>query len=175
MRILITYHTQSGNTEKVAKAMQEALINEEVTLIPVSEAKPDDFETWDIVFLGSGVYGGMIGKNLRQFMKRVVNLPEKFVLFTTHSSNEYETHIKAFNKIRRSIQESNSQVIAEFDCLGENKSITPERRELFLQNLAPEKQKEALEFMEKLKGHPNADDLEDAKKFVIDLMNKITS
>lgn len=173
MRILIAYHSQTGNTEKVAKAMQEALSNEEVTLLPADEVKSETFETYDIVFLGSGVYGSLIGKSLRQLMKRVVHLPEKFILFSTHSSIGHDTHIKAFSKIRRSIEDSNCEVVAEYDCLGENKAITPERREIFLKTLTEEKRKEAENHMEKLKGHPNAEDLDDTKKFVIDLMKEL--
>ena len=175
MRVLITYHSQTGNTEKVARAIQEALSNENVTLLPASDVKAETFETYDIVFLGSGVYGSIIGKSLRQLMKRVVNLPEKFVLFTTHSSIGRNAHIKAFSKIRRSIEDSNCEVIAEYDCLGENNAITADRRKLFLQNLSPSERKEAEDHIEKLKGHPNAEDLEDTKKFVIDLMNAIAN
>ncbi|NHI91534.1 MAG: hypothetical protein EAX96_03455 [Candidatus Lokiarchaeota archaeon] len=173
LKILITYHSQTGNTEKIAKGMKEALKNEDVTLLPATESKPETFDTYDIVFLGSGVYGGIIGKSLRNLMHRVVNLPGKFVLFSTHSSISHETHIKAFSMIRKSLEESNCEIVAEYDCLGENREITPERRELFLQSLPKEKQKEALEHIEKLKGHPNIEDVENAKKFVFNLMKKL--
>ena len=173
MRVLIAYHSQTGNTEKVAKAMQEALSNEDVTLLPADEVKSETFETYDIVFLGSGVYGSLIGKSLRQLMKRVVNLPERFVLFSTHSSVGHDAHIKAFSKIRRSIEESNCDVIAEYNCLGENHAITPERREMFLQTLSDKKRNEAEQHIEKLKGHPNAQDLDETKKFIIDLMKEL--
>ncbi|MHA1798120.1 MAG: flavodoxin family protein [Candidatus Helarchaeota archaeon] len=172
MKILIVYHSQTGNTEIIAKVMNDTLkIDNQVTLLRASDVKPEVLQDYDIVFLGSSVYGGLVGKSLRQLMKRVFYLPEKFVLFSTHSSNDYVTHVKAFRKIRKSIEESNSKIIDEFDCLGENKAITPERQEIFMKNLDPDERRKAKEYLKLLKGHPNEEDIENARKFVINLIN----
>ncbi len=173
MKILIAYHSQTGNTKLIAETMNEALLKENVTLLPAIDVDPKTLEFYDLVIIGSGIYGGQVGKSIKKLMKNAINLPEKFILFSTHSSEDRETHIKAFARIRKVIEGDFRQVLTEFDCLGENKMATPERQELFLANLTPEKRKEAEEYIQKLKGHPNIDDLNAARDFIKSIIKEM--
>jgi flavodoxin len=60
MKILITYFTQSGNTEKVAHALKNGLHTQDVKLKTITETNPDEFINYDLVFLGSGVYASRV-------------------------------------------------------------------------------------------------------------------
>jgi len=173
MKVLIAYHSQTGNTKLIAETMNEELSNDEVTLLPAADVDPETLETFDLVILGSGIYGGSVGKSVKKLMRKAINLPEKFILFSTHASDSREMHVKAFGRIRKVIEGDFRQIVSEFDCLGENKLMTAEREQMFIATLAPEKQKEAEEHVQNLKGRPNSDDIEQARVFIKDIINKL--
>ena len=170
MKILIAYHTMTGNTELIAKSMAEGLEGHEVVLQRAGEADPSNWSDYELVFLGSGVYAGAAGKSIKKLMKAATLLPKKFVLFSTHASPDSAIHKQAFRKVRELINEAGSEVCAEFDCLGETKNITEDQREAQLQSLPPDQRKAAEEQYKQLQGHPNAEDLEEAKRFARSLI-----
>ena len=59
MKILIAYHSDTGNTEKVGNAIKETLAGEgqDVTAMAAKEADPSTLGSYDLVVLGSGIYG----------------------------------------------------------------------------------------------------------------------
>ncbi|NVM01071.1 MAG: flavodoxin domain-containing protein [Candidatus Helarchaeota archaeon] len=153
MKILICYHTITGNTEKVAKSMKEGLAEENVTLIPANDVDSASLASYDVVFLGSGTYAASVGKSVRKLIKNAEALPSKFVLFYTHASPGPN---KCFYRVEKQIARKNSSILEKFECLGATKpnkeqldAMTPEQREAY----------------NKLSGHPNETDLENAKKF----------
>lgn len=58
MRSLVLYSSVTGNTEKVARQIANALRRKEheVTLVRVNEETNVDLLTYDLVFLGSAVH-----------------------------------------------------------------------------------------------------------------------
>ncbi|MFX1294139.1 MAG: flavodoxin family protein [Promethearchaeota archaeon] len=170
MKILIAYHTMTGNTEMVAKSIAEGLEGHDIVLKPASEVDPSNWSEYDMVFLGSGVYAGTVGKSIKKLVKAATSLPKKFVLFSTHAISDSSIHIQAFRKVKKIIEKAESEVCAEFDCLGETKNISEELRLTQLEKLTPEKRKESERQWKRLKGHPNTKDLEKAKNFVKSLI-----
>ncbi|HMF29779.1 MAG TPA: flavodoxin family protein, partial [Candidatus Lokiarchaeia archaeon] len=85
MKILICYHSQTGNTEKVARAMAEALEGEDVTVLPARKVKPDSIGDYDLALLGSGVYGAQVGEPTRKLVKKATAFPPRCALFWTHA------------------------------------------------------------------------------------------
>ncbi|HVI51550.1 MAG TPA: flavodoxin FldA [Candidatus Sulfotelmatobacter sp.] len=55
MKVNLIYGTDNGNTRSIAKKIAKRLPEAEV--IHISKAKPDDFETCDLLILGSPTYG----------------------------------------------------------------------------------------------------------------------
>ena len=170
MKILITYYSTTGNTEAVAKAINEALAGEEVTLKKVEEVDPSGLKSYDLVLLGSGIYAGRFNKTVKKLLKSTEELPPKVALFYTHATIDPKTYQPFPRKIRKILEKGACTICAEFECLGENKGGTEEQRQMMLQNLAPEERKKAEEQMQKLKGHPNAEDLENAQQFAKSLL-----
>jgi flavodoxin len=172
MKILIAYHSGTGNTEKVAKSMKEGLVeeNQNVTMLPANDVDPSSLKSYDLVLLGSGIYGGAIGKNMKNLMSKVKEYAPKFAFFNTHASPT--AYQKAFSRISKTIEKTNSKILGEFDCLGENIGIPKEKQKEMLSMLPPEQRKQAEEHMEKTKGRPNNKDLEKAKEFAKSLLNK---
>lgn len=56
MKILIAYHSTTGNTEKVAKAIKEGITGHEVDLLNVKGIDPSSLGSYDLAFVGSGIF-----------------------------------------------------------------------------------------------------------------------
>ena len=68
MKILITYFSQTGNTQQIAEAIhQELLESHEVNLKKIEEAKPDALEGYDLVFVGSPIHGNGLAAPARDW------------------------------------------------------------------------------------------------------------
>ena len=172
MKILIGYHSDTGNTEKVAKSMEEGLTEEgqDVTLISAKEIDFSTLNSYDLVILGTGVYGGQVGKSLATIVKKAEELPSKMVLFSTHMQPTVSP--KFFNRLKRTIEKGNSTVIAEFDCVGEDKGVPAALMEKMLGAMPPEQRSQTEQWMESIKGRPDDKDLTKAKEFAKSLLNK---
>ena len=166
MKILICYDSQTGNTEAIAKSMADGLEGADVTVLPAKKVDPATLNTFDVLFLGSGVYANGAGKNLNKLLKNAEALPEKVVLFCTHTNPAADFWGGVFKKAKKKIAKMNSSVLAEFDCVGENRN--PQIVEMLLKT-----QPDLKAGIEAAKGHPDAADLENAKKFASSLLQKI--
>ena len=163
MKILVSYFSNTGNTEKVAKSIAEGLEGEDVELLKVEDTDPSSLKNYDLVVLGSGIYAGKVHKKVADLMKKVTEYPPKFAFFNTHQSPT--AYQKAFRRITKSIEESGSQVIGEFDCVGENLGMPKETTLKMLERLPEEERKKQEAYLESTAGRPNAQDLENAKAF----------
>ena len=170
MKILITYYSQTGNTEKVAQSICEGCEGEEVEIKPIKEVNPSTLCDYDLVFLGSGIYASRVNKSLADSIGAATELPPKLVFFNTHASRK--PYQDGFKVVKNKIGE-NSEIIAEFDCCGDNIGVPEAMRNAMLERLPPEKRKEAEEHQQWLKGRPNAEDLKNAKKFARSLIQNL--
>lgn len=168
MRIMITYFSQTGNTEKVAKAIKEALIEHDVDCKPVKETDSSEISDYDLLILGSGIYAGKVHKSVLDLIRKAEALPPKVALFSTHASVTGYQH--GFKVVQKKIESIDSEIIAEWDCRGENLGLPKEMIQKRLASLPPEERKKAEEDQAQLKGRPNAEDLENAKKFAKSLI-----
>ncbi len=163
MKILVAYYSNTGNTERVAKAIADALASEELELLLVKDVNPSTLGSYDLVILGSGIYASKVHVSITKMMKAVESFPPKFAFFCTHASdNMYQDGFKA---VMRVIKKTDSSIVGEFDCMGENLGMPKEQQLKMLEGLPPEQRKKAEDHQKKLKGRPNEEDLENAKKF----------
>jgi flavodoxin len=163
VKIIVCYFSNTGNTEKIAQSIAKGLEGEDVDLFKIEDTDPSILKNYDLVVLGSGIYAGKLHKKVTDFMNKVVDYPSKFAFFNTHQSPT--AYQNAFKRIFKTIEENNSKVIGEFDCVGENLGIPKETRLKMLEKLPLEERKKQEEYLEKTKGRPNAQDLENAKVF----------
>ncbi len=172
LKILITYFTNTGNTEKVANSMKDGLTDHNVDILPGKDVNPNTLKSYDIVFLGSGVYASRIDKSALTLIKKAgPDLPAKFVYFCTHAS--LKLYQEPFKRITTIIKEHDCEIIGEFDCVGENLGI-PLDTQLAMSERLPEDQREkAKKDREKIKGRPNKADLENAKNFANSLLKNL--
>ncbi|NVM37830.1 MAG: hypothetical protein HWN81_19720, partial [Candidatus Lokiarchaeota archaeon] len=119
----------------------------------------------------SGIYASRVDKSLSDLVSSADELPKKFVFFCTHAStNMYQD---GFKVVKRKLAKIGSEIIAVFDCMGDNIGLPEANRKAMLENLPPDKRKQAEEQQKKLKGCPNDEDLENAKKFAQLIIRKL--
>ena len=89
MKILVIYDSVYGNTEKVARAMGEAITND-VKVVPAKEARPDDLEGLDILVIGAPTQGGRPTQGMQNFLKDIAGTDIKGLKFAS-----FDTRISA--------------------------------------------------------------------------------
>ncbi|HOW33409.1 MAG TPA: flavodoxin family protein [Methanoregulaceae archaeon] len=112
MNTLIIYKSYSKmNTEKVAKAMAEAV---NATLKKVEEAKPEDLTGYDLIGIGSGIYAGKYHKDLYKLLEKIPRLEKDMFVFSTAGSpdEKYEKPMKEL------LAGKGARVVGEFRCPG---------------------------------------------------------
>jgi len=172
LKILITFFSNTGNTEKVANSMKDGLTDYDVDLIPADDVDPTTLSSYDIVFLGSGVYASRIDKSILNIIKKAVpDLPAKLAYFCTHAS--LKLYQEPFKRINDLVKEHNCEIVGDFDCVGENLGIPLETQLTMLERLPEDQKEQAKKDKEKIKGRPNETDLENAKKFAITLVKNL--
>jgi NAD(P)H dehydrogenase (quinone) len=73
-RILVSYHSESGNTEKLAQAVRKGaatVAGVDVTLRKVAEFKPEEIVQFDGVVLGTPVHWSNVSAETKRFLDRI--------------------------------------------------------------------------------------------------------
>lgn len=144
MNVLIIYKSYHRmNTEKVAKAMAEAM---NATLKKVEDAKPEDLTGYDMIGFGSGIYVGKYHKDLFKLIDKIPRLEKDVFLFSTAGGpdEKYEKPMKEL------LASKGCRVVGEFRCPGAAG---------------------LLGFTWSNKGHPDERDLEQARAFAKGLLS----
>ena len=74
-KLLVTYYSRSGNTQKMAECISNAagkVAGVEVTLRPLGELTPDDLLGFDGIVIGSPVYYGTMAAELKSLIDESV-------------------------------------------------------------------------------------------------------
>ena len=154
MKILVTYFTQTGNTEKAARAIYQAIgANKE--MLPLKEVKNPD--GYDIIFCGFPVHSHSVPLPVQNFIKSIPP-GKKLAFFVTHGS--LRGGELAVTAIEHAISlASKLKVLGTFGCRGK---VDPKIIEALLKK--PEHRAWA-ETAKSAASHPDESDLEDARQF----------
>ena len=162
MKALVTYCSQTGNTEKLAQAIYEGIQQAEKDILPVKEA--GDTQGYDVIFCGFPVHAHSVPEEMASFIKTIPD-GKKVAFFATHGSlRGGELAITAFYDALKLAPKGT--VLGTFGCRGKVKSDILDA----LLN-KPEHRGWALEAQSAI-GHPHAADLEDAKKWAGAMISK---
>jgi flavodoxin len=138
MNVLIIYKSYHRmNTEKVAKAMAEAM---NATLKKVGEVGSEDLAGYDLIGIGSGIYAGKYHKSLFKLIEKIPRLEKDVFLFHTAGGPEE----KYDQPMKELLMKKGARVLGEFRCPGAAG---------------------LLGFTWANKGHPDEQDLENARAF----------
>jgi flavodoxin I len=161
MKALVTYYSETGNTEKIARAIYDT-IHFEKELKPVQEVQ--NAEGFDIIFCGFPVIAHSVPGKAASFLK---GLPEgqKVAFFSTHGSlrggqlpkQAYEHAVGLASK---------AKILGHFGCRGQVKQKVIDELIKKIEHQAwAEEAQGAID-------HPNEHDLADAKKFATETIAK---
>jgi len=72
MKTLIVYDSVYGNTEKIARAMAEAITpSGEAKVMRAGEANPSELESFDLLIMGSPTHAGRPTPAVQEFLNKV--------------------------------------------------------------------------------------------------------
>lgn len=171
MKILIAYHSKTGNTKKVAESMKEGLMEDkhEVDLIEAKVVDPNSLGSYDFLILGSGIYGMRIGKPITQFLRKATEIPPHIACFQTYGNLKW--YPKLFEKnLGKMLKRHGVSIGKQFYCPGENLGMSFEQQQQLWSSFPPDAEKARAEHYEKIKGRPNGQDLENARQFAKSLL-----
>jgi flavodoxin len=165
MKALVTYYSQSGNTEKLAKAVFEGIEQAEKEITPIKAVS--NATGYDLIFIGFPVQAHSVPGNVETFVK---GLPEgqKVAFFATHGSlRGGELAVTAFY-YALSIAK-HDVVMGTFGCRGKvsQKILDAVMQKAEHQAWAKEAQSAS--------GHPDDADLEDGKAWAQWMVTKVRS
>lgn len=161
-KVLVTYFSKTGNTEKVAQAIYDE-IEENKIIKPVEELEEDDLQKPDLIFIGFPVHAHTVPYIMEKPLR---NLPsgKKIALFSTHGSVKGSSLSNEALEYA-SVLTSKAKVLGTFSCRGKVSSSAMERFEKL-----PEHQAWA-EMAPSSKTHPDKSDLQDAREFARKIIN----
>ncbi len=169
MKVLVVYYTQSGNTEKIAKALFDGIESDDKKISPVKDVDFTKVNDYDLVFLGSPIITNGFAGIYNKILKGLPELTTRIVLFCTHAAPKkfgqfWET---GFRKFGKKLEKKGANVLGYFDSQGEQ---TPQIKEM-IKKMDAEYAAKARKASD---GHPNEDDIAAAKKFASEIIKKVT-
>jgi flavodoxin len=166
MKVLVTFFSQSGNTEKVAKAMgEEASLAHEAHCKEIKDITPDEVAGYDVIFLGSPLNSGSLAAPVKECLGALkAGSGQKMAVFITHFAPAYpDQDLDGFAEpVKLACKEKGIEYAGCFDCQGALAQAMHEPVQKKL-GLSDDQWKG---MVDQMTGHPNEEDLVNAKAFV---------
>ena len=182
MNILIIYYSETGNTKKIANAIQEEMISQEFnsSMKHLNEVAIEELNNYDLVFLGSACHDSDLTVPVKRILEKLPDSP-RFGLagFVTHATytpegGEYQRKIheewagKCPQTFQQACQAKEIQWYGYFNCMG---APSPPIEAFIHREIIPE-EKEWADYLAYIKDRPNSEDLEKAKEFSREVLAK---
>jgi flavodoxin len=181
MKILVTYFSKTNNTKKIAEAIHEITSqNNDSTLKNFKGLKVTELNDYDLVFLGAACHHSDLAPPVLKFIKKI---PEssafKLAGFVTHSTyppEGSERHAELFEQWAGKCEKTFERLQKEkeidykgfFRCMGKpSKPI-----EIFVHKKIITEDEEWKEYKVEVAKHPDATDIENAKEFAKEILDK---
>ncbi|MEJ2251030.1 MAG: flavodoxin family protein [Candidatus Lokiarchaeota archaeon] len=104
MKVLITYDSKYGNTEKVAKLIAEGINSidkNEVIVNNVKDVKLNEEELYDLIVIGSPNHFGRHVRSIKKFINKLPKSQLKlkdYAVFDTYIMTDFEKAVKRMEK-----------------------------------------------------------------------------
>jgi flavodoxin I len=165
MNVLVTYFSQSGNTEKIAKAIyEEAARNNNAELKKLEDITPGDVAGYDFIFIGSPLHSANLAAPVKECLGLIqASSGQKMAGFITHFAPAYpDQDMEGFTEpIKAACKEKGIEYKGCFDCQG---FLAESLHEVVQKkmNLADEQWSD---MVKQMTGRPNEEDEGKAKAF----------
>lgn len=155
MKVLVAYHSETGNTKALAQAIFEGIEMAQKEILPIQDAK--DIGNYELIYCGFPVKSHSVPEAAASFLKDIPK-GKNIALFATHGSlRGGPLAITAFHHALGLA--TGKRVLGTFGCRGKVKSSVIEA----VMN-KPEGRAWAAE-AQSADNHPDLADLEDGKEF----------
>lgn len=181
MKALVTYFSQTGNTKLIAEAIYEVLSNHIHTEIgTVRSIDMDSLATYNLLMVGGPCHDSDLVQTVKGFLNRLPKAP-KFRLagFFTHATNmpDSERNRQLFDQwagrcqpsFEKACEAKNIDFLGIFHCQG--KASAP--IEHFIHQEIITDEDEWNQYLQDLRKHPTAYDVENAKKYALEILEKL--
>ena len=175
MKVLVAYYSETGNTEKVARAIYvEVSVKHNTDLKRVDEITVDILSDYDFVFLGSACHSTDLASSAKRILDAIPNSPKfKLAGFFTHATSS-EGFNRWASKCILSFQETSKEKQIDFkgyyNCQG---APSPPIQE-FIKREAVTSPDAWEEYIEEVMKHPTPEDLQKAKEFARKILQEFS-
>ena len=114
MRVLVTYMSQTGNTQKVAEAIFGE-ITDDKEIKKLDDVK--SLDEYDFAFIGFPLHAFGPAEPAKKFLE-AHSAGKRIALFITHAAPEESEEVKAWLQTSREAA-SKADIVSMFDCQGE--------------------------------------------------------
>jgi flavodoxin I len=170
MKVLVSYFSQSGNTEKIAKGIwEEASQSNEADLKKLEDVGAEGFAEYDFIFIGSPLHSANLAAPVKEILANIkAGSSQKMAGFITHFSAAYPNQdMEGFTEpIQAACKEQNIEYKGCFDCQG---ALTESLHEPVKKKLELSDEQWA-GMVKQMTGHPNEEDLAKAKAFAKEVL-----
>ena len=165
MKVLVVYFSQTGNTEKIASAIyDEMLQSNEAALKKLEDVDPGSLSAYDQVFIGSPIHAGTIAREVKEFIDKLPRSSKiKIAGFITHAAPMYpkQTFDQMIQPLVDVCNDKGLEYVGCFSCQGYLADFMHEA----VQKMQKASDAEWQEKVKQMTGHPNADDESEARAF----------
>jgi len=182
MKSLVAYFTQTENTKMIAEAIYEVLsTNGEANIDTVRRVDLESLSEYDLVFVGAPCHDSDLAPPVKGFLEKLPDSSKfKLVGFFTHSTNMpdgtdrnqelYDQWAgRCIPTFENACKDKNIELLGYFHCQGK----ASEPIEGFIRQEIMTDDDEWSEYLPELRKHPDSNDIENAKKFVKEILGKL--
>ncbi len=165
----VLYQSETGNTRQVAAEIFNAIPSDCKDLINLCECRqiPDA----EVYFVGFGVQKGTCGRKVIDCLSQFSN--KKVVLFATCGAKPLEEYRKTVESNVAAWLEDDNEYLGMFMCQGK---MLMEVRKKYEESQTPENMthiKRMLENFDEAMLHPNTEDLNNVREFVLEVLGEL--
>lgn len=166
MKVLVAYFSQSGNTEKIAKAIwEEASQTNEADLKKLEDITPSGVAGYDFIFIGSPLHAGSLAAPVKECLGVLqASSGQKMAGFITHFAPAYpDQDMEGFAEpIKAACKKNGIEYKGCFDCQG----ALAESMHAAVQKKLNLSDEQWADMVKQMTGHPNEEDVANAKACV---------
>lgn len=182
MKILVTYYSETDNTKRIAEAINEVTAqNNESILKDIKEVKKEEFDDYDLVFIGSACHSADFAKPVLDILSDLPESPRfKLASFLTHSTylpdeDERKQFLyekwagKASKTLEWTCKKKEIECLGYFNCMGKPSDAI----EKFIRKQIITEEDEWNDYIQVVKIHPDDEDIKNAKQFAEEILSKV--
>jgi flavodoxin len=174
LKILVTYYSLTGNTEKIAKVIYDEISKKHrADIKKIDQITADTLHKYDLVFLGTPCYEGDLAGPVKNLLNSLPSSPKfKLAGFFTHysplwSKDDYDKCGVSFQTISK---QKHIDYRGTFQCPG-FPTFSPEAAERIKQTKKMSDEEYEV-VIEEARKHPSPEDEQKAREFVQTILTK---